>query len=339
MRGAYTKSTIALAMVTLFTVFTVHAVYGQAYLDPGWTYLYDGNSAAAGSGSGFDALDGTWNHDNGSDQWDGTGIGVGAPGGAVSIDGYLRIQDTGDPRDHGFGDPGSNRKLYFGHDITAEGAPGDILDTGVTLSFRARIATDGILDQTNPDGGGDPSDWPAGGDGYVIHDGGKGPFGIKQADGGVVSFGLALEVEDSTSFTGGGLIMNNLNGAAVSGDVDWQGDDAGTQNVLSLDPTAWHEFWITIAAGGSGTHVVEVYADGSLTPTTFDVTAGTGSDFGGSYIAMGAGSTPQQGAHDIDFMAWAPGVIQPQVPEPSTALLGVFAATGLIGVARRRRKA
>ncbi len=337
MRLPKIKFTIVSAMATLFTVFTAHAVQGQVYLDPGWTYLYDGNSDAPGSGSAFDALDGTWSHDNGSDEWDGTGIGTGSPGGAQSIDGYLRIQETGDPRDHGFSDPGSNRKLYFGHDITAEGAAGNVLDAGVTLSFRARVATGDPLDQTHPDGGDPPSAWPAGGDGYVIHDNGKGPFGIKQADGGIVSFGLALDVEDSTSFAGGGLVMNNLNGAAVSGDVDWQGDDAGTQNILALDPTAWHEFWITIAAGGSGTHVVDIYADGSLSPTTFEVTAGSGDDFGGiGYIAMGAGSTPQHGAMDVDFMAWAPGVIQPQVPEPSTALLGVFALTGL-AFARRRR--
>ena len=42
----------------------------------GWTYQYTGEAAAAGTG-GFTALDGTWSHDNGSDQWDASTIGVG----------------------------------------------------------------------------------------------------------------------------------------------------------------------------------------------------------------------------------------------------------------------
>jgi hypothetical protein len=170
----------------------------------------------------------------------------------------------------------------------------------------------------------------------LLHNGGKSTFGVVQSNGGSISFALANNGD--TDGGGEGLIMNNLNGTSISGDVD--PGDAGTANLLSLDPTAWHEIWVTIAAGGAGTHQVNIYADGSLSPTTFDVTAGDGSDFGGiSYITMGLGSTGMSGAIDIDFVGWAPGVIQPQVPEPSTALLGVFAATGLIGVARRRRKA
>ena len=56
--------------------------------------------------SGFTSLDGTWSHDNGGDAWDGSAIGDGSPGGVSVIDGYLRIQDPGDPRDNGFPDPG-----------------------------------------------------------------------------------------------------------------------------------------------------------------------------------------------------------------------------------------
>ena len=39
----------------------------------------------------------------------------------------IRIQDTGDPRNYGFTDP-SNRKLYFGHNITADGGSFDRLE-------------------------------------------------------------------------------------------------------------------------------------------------------------------------------------------------------------------
>src|SRR5215471_7465779 len=48
------------------------APVGAAYPPPtdGWTYIYDGDKDTAGAdGSGFASLDGTWSHDNGSDEW------------------------------------------------------------------------------------------------------------------------------------------------------------------------------------------------------------------------------------------------------------------------------
>jgi hypothetical protein len=277
----------------------------------GWTYIMDGSAATAGApDSGFTSLDGSWSHDNGSDAWDGSDVGgtlgdANRPGGVGTVDGVLRIQDTGEPRDHGF--PGddpipSNRKIYFGRDLTAEGASATQLDDGVTLYFRARVATAGLLDELhpagNPDGAG-PQPYPSDGDGYLIHDGGKGNFGIKQASGGIISFSLAT-AGDTGSIAG--LLMNNLNGSAISGTVD--SGEEGTANVLPLDPTRWHEFWITIEGDTSsgGTHRVEVYLDGSLVPRMFHVTAGSGSDFGDiTYLGLGAGSTGQSGALDVDF--------------------------------------
>ena len=85
------------------------------------------------------SLDGILSHDNGSDQWDGSAIGGefgdgNRPGGAMIIEeanvNYLRIQDTGDPRDYGYGDPGSNRKVYLGHDLTTDGYSDTIMDDG-----------------------------------------------------------------------------------------------------------------------------------------------------------------------------------------------------------------
>ena len=299
-------------MAILFVVLAIEQSPGQVYDPPagGWTYTYNG--AAAADGPAFTALDGTWDHDNGSDEWDGSAIGAGRPGGASAlVDGettYLRLQDTGDPRDYGMGDPGSIRKIFFGHDISAEGAGGDILDTGVTLSLRARIPTTGPFDDVHPDGGGGVGSWPAGGDGYEIHDGGKG-IGIHQADGGTISFHLALSSTDNYSTNG--LAMNALNGTSTSADVDV---GEGTENVHPLaDPTLWHEFWITIASGGSGTHQVTLYADGGLTGTTYDVTAGSGNDYSVSYLSMEVGSTGQQGAVDIDFMSWIAGVQPPTI--------------------------
>ena len=72
--------------------------------------MFDGAAAAFGVGED-QALDGFWNHDNGSSEWDGTAPGdpIGAqpgggrPGGVAifteGLDTFLRIQDTGDPRD------------------------------------------------------------------------------------------------------------------------------------------------------------------------------------------------------------------------------------------------
>ena len=111
----------------------------------------------------------------------------------------------------------------------------------------------------------------------------------------------------------GGLTMNKLNGTARSAEVDVYGTEPGTANVLALDPTQWHEFWITIQADptGTGTHMATIYVDGSMDPEVFYLTAGDGDDYGDNYIAMGVGATPQSGAIDIDFFGYKPGVIRP----------------------------
>jgi len=301
-------------------------VAGVLYNDPvgGWRYIYTGDAAVAGPTNNFDSLDGTWDHNNGSDDWDGTAIGTGRPGGVSALlsaeGGRIRLQDTGDPRDYSFGEPGSNRKIMFGHSITTDlGAAGDaILDNGVTISFRARVATGSPLDALHPDGGAGISPWPVNGDGYVIHDGGKGNFSVRQLTGDkIISFALALASDDvgTVDELAGrqGLVMNKLNGKVPTDNVDLQGDEPGTVKILELDPRAWHEFWITIQTDvtATGTHLVRVYRDGSVTANEFYVTAGVGNDYENSYLAMGVGATPQSGAIDVDFFAYKPGVVLP----------------------------
>ncbi|MFP6867337.1 MAG: hypothetical protein VCA35_15445, partial [Roseibacillus sp.] len=67
---------------------------GTSYAAPagGWDCEYGGNVDPTLLG---------WDHNNSSDEWDGTGIGTGSPGGASVLthdgDTFLRIQDTGDP--------------------------------------------------------------------------------------------------------------------------------------------------------------------------------------------------------------------------------------------------
>ncbi|MFC1603493.1 LamG-like jellyroll fold domain-containing protein [Planctomycetota bacterium] len=306
------------------------ALAGIDYGDPdgGWTYIYTGDAGA--SGADFTALDGTWSHDNGSDSWDESEIGSGLPGGvnALSEEGvaFVRLQDTGDPRDHGGSDP-SNRKIFFGHQLIDEidqSVADEILSVhGITISFRARLSTTPPLDDLRPDGGGAVTPLPAGGDGYVPHDGGKACFGVHQEAGGdqTISFALSLASDDD-EISVNGLTMNKLNGTSPSGDVDLQGTESGTVNIMEItDPTVWHEFWIIIQidTSGGGTHKASIYMDGSSTATEFHVTSGTGGDFTESYISLGVGATPQSGAIDVDFFAYKEGIITPAPSDPDKA--------------------
>jgi len=306
-----------LLLVTLISLFAIPGV-GLAQLTKdafptpagGYLYAYEANPGEDVPGTGgFDALDGTFSHDNGNDEWDGTGVGMGRPGGAVVLAGtghYLRCQDTGDPRDYGMADPGSNRMLYFGHNLSADGASPALLDEGVTLHFRARVSTGPPVDDLHPDGGGGITPYPGGGDGYGIFDGGRGNVGIQQDVGGIISF--SLETEGVFA----GLQMNGLDGTAISGNVD---TGEGVANLLGVLATQWHEYWVTIAhaPGGPGTHVVNVYIDGFRTPlATFDVTAGDAAPFPGfTSLALGVGSSPASGAIDLDFVRVARGTYAP----------------------------
>ena len=183
------------SILMLFLVFPlmVGMAQGGVYYsgdsaDPGTGPIDEGNESFAT----WDALGGDWDHVNGSDAWDGTGIGTGRPGGATALmegtTDYLRIQDAGDPRDYGMGDPGSNRKVWFAHQI-------DFGLAGARLEFRARVATGAPLDDAHPDGGGGLAPWPTGGIGYQVRDDGKGMFGIADAAVGSLGFSLALQEE------------------------------------------------------------------------------------------------------------------------------------------------
>ena len=173
---------------------------------------------------------------------------------------FLRIQDTGDPRDFGNSDPGSNRKIYFTHAT-------DIGLNGTRLEFSLRVATTPPLDGTGTQA------WPAGGIGYHIRDGGKGMIGI--SDGvGIISFSLAKAGEtDFENVASDVLVMNNLVGTEPSGDVD-TGESTGLNVINVEDAAQWNTFVIDIVAGGSGTHVVTISANGGPAES-FDVTTGT----------------------------------------------------------------
>ncbi|MEM9659298.1 MAG: hypothetical protein AAF961_13145, partial [Planctomycetota bacterium] len=184
---AHRRFAVPVLATLLALPFADRPTHGQAFdLPPGgWAYIYNGDADANADDA---ALDGTWNHDNGSDSWDGTAPGTGRPGGAGVFtegdDTFLRIQDTGDPRDFGQDDPGSNRKVYFTHDMGLDGASETFLDDGVTLSFGAGVPTTGVLDDLHVDGGAPPATpWPAEGNGLRLNDGGKSVFSLQQFAG------------------------------------------------------------------------------------------------------------------------------------------------------------
>jgi hypothetical protein len=272
--------------------------------------------------------DETWDHANGNDEWDESAIGEGNPGGLSVVDGYLRFQDTGNPTNHGISDPGSNRKIYLTKDLELDNAA-TFLDDGATLFFTARLATDGLLDQIHPYDGGDLVDVPATGDGYLLHNEAKANINLDQADSGLIGFSLATADENPEGVAG--LVMNALNGTAPSDDVD---AGEGTVNMIELDPTVWHDFWITIQAdaSGVGTHQVDISVDGGPAQT-FIVTAGSAGTrhAGTAVIAMGVGSTDLSGAIDIAALQFAPGVIAAPAPTQDPGTEGLLAYYPLDG--------
>ncbi len=299
----------ASAAATILVRATSDPVYATP--DGGWNYIFTGDAA---SGNLTNALDGTWNHSNGSDSWnrDGRGAGVGLPGGVGTTNGILTIEDNVATTTVTF----DNRRFYLTHNINAD--PGMtnaslLLNSGVTLSFRTRLTppppTDPLTELTNA-----PNGW-------INANDGKGMFGIRQAGSGgggmMISFSLNLASEDltpTTSFNFGqaGLHMNNLNGDTRSANVD--PGEGGTLNLLPFDPTIFHEFWVTIQDNGAapGTHRVSIYMDGSYVPTTFDVTGGTGTETPfTNYISLGLPVTTQRGAYDIDYYGYKQGVVAP----------------------------
>jgi uncharacterized repeat protein (TIGR01451 family) len=309
----------------------LHLPGDPLYANPqgGWTYVYTGTGV---SNSAPNALDGKWNHDNGSDSWsgDGRGPGAGLLGGLSATNGILTIEDAVASGASSV----DNRRYYLTHDLQQElpaAIADSILSNGVTLSFRARLTppppADPLTELTNAPNG------------FVNVLDGKGMFGIRQvgASGMLISFSLGLALEDTNTtanfnFAQAGLHMNNLNGDVRSAQVD--PGEGGTLNVLPLDPTVFHEFWITIADNGPspGTHRVLVYTDGSTTATVFNVTAGSGLDAPfSSYLALGLPSTGQRGAFDVDFFAYKPGVVLPAgladpvriVAQPTNQLVAV----------------
>jgi hypothetical protein len=223
-----------------------------------------------------------WNHDNGSDQWDETPPGVGALGGVIveTVDGeeVLSIEDAGDPRDAGFPDPGSNRKIYFQQEATSAG---NIFEDGVTFIARWRI---------NPN----PLEAPA--NGNDLHDGGKGHVGIahdSEIAGDTTDYNMSFALD-----TGGLLYFANEDQAPLEVGDEFQ----------------FHAVWATAVLAGDLASI-NVYLDGATDPAfSGDVTLGDGTDGNfANYVAVGMGSTGRDGAIQVDFIGFKSGIYEPAV--------------------------
>src|SRR5207247_1517582 len=135
-----------------------------------------------------------------------------------------------------------------------------VLNDGVTLTFRARLTPPSAVDPLT-----ELANAP---NGFVNVSDGKGIFGIRQAgsSGMIISFSLNEAMEDTGTntpafnFGQAGLHMNDLNGDTRSPNVDPGDPSPGATNLLALDPSVFHEFWITIQDNGPapGTHKVSI---------------------------------------------------------------------------------
>ncbi len=316
-----------------------YPAYDWSSVPGGWVYTNNGDQAICGPGGVADSLDGTWNRNNGSSEWDCSGLGgtlksgLNAPGGVIAVTtgthpsevgiSYLRIQDCGNPEQ--FKDPSNvtftrpaNRKILFVHDMTAEGCPDTVLDDGFTITFRARIPTraktTAPIDDLYPAGeaGNGVVTYPAAGDGILIRDNANGCVSARQlSPSSKIGFSLVTSNDSTSGFVGGtkanfmGFEVNGLNGNVPNNNVDF--GVAPTQ-YLPLDPTEWNEFWIVVTKddSGLGTHLLLVYTNGSTSAQIFHVTAASsGGELSSvSHIEMGSSQTAQSGAVDIDFLAY-----------------------------------
>lgn len=278
-----------------------------------------------------------------------------APGGVATytVDGvsYLRIQDAGQPQSWGWADKGqqagpsaprqegNNRRIQFAHPIANDpGYSGNaaVLDLGITISFRARIATPatGPLDDYYSEDGPSvisPQPWPSDGKGYAVANNGRGMFFITQngaAGPGQLAFSLLDQNtidDEGLSFSQTGLVFNNKSGGPNTNDAT-----ADTLNILEVENselTQWQEFWITVQAlptplDGS-THEVKVYHNGSLEPLTYTTILGNQNEFGtGPHLGLGLSSGTRWGAFDLDFLAYKEGILVPTLA--GTNILGDY---------------
>lgn len=324
---------LVLLLISVLAVSGARA--GVNYANPagGWSYIYNGdqtNPLPSVVSKPNPCLDGTWNGNNGSSEWDGSwrGAGNGKPGGISSDGNILTIEDV----DAGSGSL-NNRKLYFEHPMWRENLaqdPVNILDTGITLTFRARLSPPEIQPAA------ELSNLPRG---WGIFSDGKGQFGAHEytynyftganAHNQVsFSFVTTNTPGPNFNFSAPGLTFNRNNGDTPSGGGAANSTTNATVNpLIPLDVTQFHEVWVTIQASdgatSNGTHRITIYLDGDTVGQSFPVTAGTGNDgetlTNASFISMGHNNSSGASCYDIDFFGYKQGVVTPTLQTAAPA--------------------
>ena len=153
---------------------------------------------------------------------------------------------------------------------------------------------------------------------------GFGMITINQGDGNLVDkaqFGFSLVSEfdfDTIKTTGEGLLFNMSTGDNIGdpslqkiGNFPW-----AKINIVKCNPREWNEFWIQIkkyeGADTTGTHSVKIWLNGDVdSPHEFVATvAGKGyNDV--PYMQMGSTQSTESMAMDVDYNAFAVGLIDP----------------------------
>ena len=267
------------------TLLLLSTGFSKDYLPPGggWDYLFEGDGAA---GSATEALDGTWNHNNSSDQWDGTAPGTGNPGG-ISV-----VPVSGEPGNSALlmvdavttSGTNNNRRFALTHDLASgEGVPEDFLDDGATIAFRMRLPTSA-------------GDLPSAPDGLNPHSGGKGMINLRSA-GGRISFAMGMAGKDS-SYQQNGMLISDGNATFFQ----------------ALDPTEWNEFWVTTRQNStdSSLYDLRVYRNGSIVPLlTRSIRLSTSIDAAYPYLSLQLSATNQTAAVEVDYFAFKDGMHLP----------------------------
>ena len=259
--------------------------YADNYPEPidGWDYKFNGNLAESIADA---ALDGTWDHNNNSDQWDGTVPGFGNPGG-ISI---IQIQD--EPGNNALlmvdavtsSGRNNNRRLALTHNLLAHGGiQPTFLKSGATISFRIRVpySSPDLIESPN---------------GLAPHANAKGIINLR-GNGGRVSFSLGIKGTDAL-FPNDGFFVSDSNDPIFH----------------TLDPTTWNEFWITIQESKRNNKLYELraYKNGAIAAfISRDIGLSTGTEESFPYISLQLSSTTETAAVEIDYLAFKSGVHAP----------------------------
>ena len=141
-------------LIILSSLVFVSTSLAEKYPPPpgGWDYNFNGSSD---SNVSTKSLDGTWDHNNSSDHWDGTVPGTGNPGGVVTVPingepGNKALQIVDAVKASG---TNNNRRLTLTHNLeTNEGTPANFMDDGATFAFRLRLPESATDLQNAPNG-------------------------------------------------------------------------------------------------------------------------------------------------------------------------------------------